>query len=408
MNRGIRFQAFFTKRFPTFRSRNVALYYALTMFMNGWFILPNWVFYFSRFINIPQIGVIDGLSKLVAVILEVPSGAVSDLFGKRNTLIFGNVSIVASCIVLMFASNFPLLLLGNILMFIGFAFISGSKEAILYDSMIDIKKERHYDEVLGKVNSIATCVTIFSIFAGGVLYGIHPKLTFFAWMMFSMIATTLLFFMKEPKSDSEHVSYAAYISKLKTGVTSIFKQPAFTFILPVLFFPMLVHSYEGVIRQNTGAYFGFNGETFGYLLALIFIPTLFVSYNYKKIVDICKDHIEHVFMILYAIGFFLVYIFRSMSVGVVSFLFIYIAQELVKPYVVSLVNKNTQSKHRATALSTVSLFSEFPYIVLVMFGGSLIQVDKIKYLYVLLCVALLVYAMVRGLGAGVKIEKKRK
>jgi MFS family permease len=386
--------------FPTYKNKNIKLYYFLTAFMNGWFILPNWVFYFAKFISIIQVGIIDGISKLVAVFLEVPSGAVSDLVGKKKTLIFGNAFLVLSCLTLIYATNFLWLLIGNIFMFIGFAFISGSKEALLYDSLIDIKKEKHYDEVLGKVNSIATFVTILSIFAGGLLFRFNPRYTFVAWAIFSLVSIFILMFMKEPLSDEEQVNYYEYFSKLKSGVSSIFTKSVVTFVLPVLFFSMLIKSYEGVIRQNTGAYFGFTGETFGYLMALISIPTLFVSYNYNKIAKKLKGGIEYLFIGLYALGFLIVYLTNSVIYGIASFILVYTAQEIVKPYVTSLVNRNTLSKHRATALSTVNLFSEFPYMIIVLFLGPLIEVSSIKFLYLGFIVALGGYIATRLIKDG--------
>ncbi len=379
------------KRFPTFNNKNILLYYFLTIFMNGWFILPNWVFYFAQFITIPKIGLIDGVSKLVAVFLEVPSGAVSDLLGKKRTLIFGNLAFVICCLILINATNFTWLLIGNIIMFIGFAFISGAKEAILFDSLKDIQKEDQYDEVLGKVNSIATFTTVASIFGGGLLFRFNPQFTFVAWLLFSLISIGLLAYMSEPKSDTNEASYTEYFSKLKTGVQSIFTKPVFTFVLPVLFFSMLIKAYEGVIRQNTGAYFGFSGETFGYILALILVPTLLVSYNYDKILKLLKEKVEFLFVCFYLVGFLLVYITNNLYFGIFSFLSVYVAQELAKPYIIGLINKQTESKHRATAISTVSLFSEFPYMIEVIFFGTLIQVENIKYYYVFLLVALALY-----------------
>lgn len=359
--------------------------------MNGWFILPNWVFYFAQFISIPKIGVIDGISKLIAVILEVPSGAVSDLIGKKKTLILGNLSFILCCLILIFARDFTWLLIGNIVMFIGFAFVSGAKEAILFDTLKDIKKENHYDEVLGKVNSIATFTTVASIFGGGLLFRFNPQYTFVAWLLFSAISIGLLTFMSEPKTDTEEVSYSEYFSKLRTGVQSIFTKPVFSFVLPVLFLSMLIKSYEGVIRQNTGAYFGFSGETFGYVLALILIPTLFISYNYDKIIKLLKEKVEILFVALYMFGFLLVYLTNNLYLGMFSFLSVYVAQEIAKPYIIGLINKHTESKHRATAISTVSLFSEFPYMIVVIFFGTLIQVENIKYYYLLLLAVLIGY-----------------
>lgn len=104
------------------------------------------------------------------------------------------------------------------------------------------------------------------------------------------------------------------------------------------------------------------------------------------------------FVGLYFVGFAIVYITNNPIFGVFSFLFVYVAQEIVKPYIVSLVNKNTESKHRATAISTVSLFSEFPYMITVIFFGSLIKVDNIRYLYLVFVAALCSYVVIKKTG----------
>lgn len=390
----------FTSSFPNFGSKNIKLYYLLAIFLSGMFILPNWVFYFGRFIAIPAIALIDGLSKLVAVFLEIPSGAVSDSFGKKRTLIAGNACLALCCLILINASTFATLLIGNIVMFVGFALLSGAKEAILYDSLIDIKKEDEYDNVLGRVNTLTIATTITSIFIGGFLYSIRPELTFWAWFVFNIAAIVTLLGMKEPRAAAAEIEEVTtikeYSLRLREGAKSIFSHSVIKFILPVLFFSMLIKAYEGVIRQNTGAYFGFTGETFGYLMALISIPALFVSYNYGRISKRFADRTQNVFIFLYAIGFMIVFLTNNLLFGVLSFVCIYAAQEIAKPYITSLINKNTDSRHRATALSTVSLFSEMPYMFITIFLGFAIEVEYIRYLYLTFTLSLFAYAMVRS------------
>lgn len=360
--------------------------------MNGWFILPNWVFYYGQFITIVQIGLIDGLSKVAAVGLEVPSGAISDYFGKKLTLILGNICFILSCIIILYATSFSGLLIGNIIMFVGFAFVSGAKEALLYDSMLESKTEEHYDEVLGKVNSVSIAITIISIFVGGWLFGIDPKLTFIAWIVFSAVSIVVLLFIKEPSIDSVTSTYSSYFATLKSGVHAIFQKSFRPYVVTVLFWSMFIKAYEGVIRQSMGSYFGYTGETLGYTIALVSIPALVVAFNYKKIKDFLGDkRIEFTLILMFLVAFSVAFV-ASIIAGMATFLFLYVAQEIAKPYVLGLVNKNIDSKHRATALSTVSLFSEIPYIIIVIGMGQLMSPSNIHYLYILFIGFLLVYA----------------
>lgn len=201
--------------------------------------------------------------------------------------------------------------------------------------------------------------------------------------------------MNEPRNDKEDLTYTVYLGTLKDGVKSIFTKPFISFILPVLFFSMLIKAYEGVIRQNTGASFGFTGETFGYMLAIMWIPTLIVSFNYGRISKFLKERVEYLLVGFYLVGFMIVYLTSNIYFGALSFLSIYVAQELAKPFVTSLINKNTKSGHRATAISTVALFAEIPYMIVVIFLGGLLVIDKIKFLYLAYAIALVLYFFIR-------------
>jgi len=367
------------------------LYYFLTIFLNGWFILPNWVFYFGKFITIVQIGLIDGISKIVGLVIEVPSGTISDIFGKKITLLIGNIAIIISCLILISSFNFVHLLTGSIVMFIGFAFISGAKEALLYDSLIEIGKENQYDEILGKISSISIATTIASIFIGGFLYGINPVFPFIAWAIFSLIAVIILIFMKEPQIEKDKSKTVTFMTTIKDGVNSIFGAKFRKYLFPVLFLSMFIRSYEGVVRQNMGAYFGFNGETLGYIIAISFIPALITAYNYKKIkAKIGSCNFEYmlglIFLTAFSVAFFATWYF-----GAITFILIYVAQELARPFILGRINRGVESSHRATAISTVSLLSDIPYLILVIGFGSMLGLSNLKYLYVIFLGAVCVY-----------------
>lgn len=72
------------KSFPDYGSRNIRLYYFLTFFLNAWFFMPNWVFYFNQFISIKEIALLSGTAKVLQIFMEIPSGAIADLLGYKK------------------------------------------------------------------------------------------------------------------------------------------------------------------------------------------------------------------------------------------------------------------------------------------------------------------------------------
>ncbi len=210
------------KLFPTFSLHNIWAYYWLGIFLNGWFILPNWVFYFRQHISQIEIGWVEGAAVLIGILMEVPSGAIADLIGKKRTIIAGSLVIILGCLVLINAREFTNFLIGNILMFIGFSFQSGATEAFAYDSMKEKRKEHHYDTVVAKHTSISLGATLFSTFLGGFLYHISPEAPFYAWIVFLSISVPLLLSTSEPKIDTEHFMSDIFDEEIVSWKTSGF------------------------------------------------------------------------------------------------------------------------------------------------------------------------------------------
>jgi MFS family permease len=354
------------KLFPTFGVKNISAYYLLAIFFNGWFIMPNWVFYFRQHISQIEVGWVEGAAILVGILMEVPSGALADLLGKKKTIIAGCLLIVISCTVLINASTFLNFLIGNILMFVGFSFQSGATEAFAYDSMKVEGKEQHYDTVVAKHTSLSIAATLFSTFVGGYLYSLAPEAPFYAWAVFMLISVALLLSTREPKIDSEHFSSRVYLDHLKEGVKTLFSQKLHNYLIPLLMLPITIKLYQGLVRQSMAGYFGYTGETFGYLFALISIPSIYLSFKY----DLIRKYFSNKKILLFNLfsfmcAFFIASITNNIILGGGVYLIINLTENITKPLISSLINERIDSKHRATTLSTLALVSQVPYIILV-------------------------------------------
>lgn len=379
------------KLFPSFGVKNISTYYWLAIFLNGWFIMPNWAFYFRQHISQIEVGWVEGAAVLVGILMEVPSGALADLLGKKKTIIAGSLIIALSCIVLINASIFINFLIGNILMFIGFSFQSGATEAFAYDSMKVVGKEEHYDTVVAKHTSLSITATLFSTFVGGYLYRLAPEAPFYAWALFMLISVALLIFTVEPKIDSEHFSGKAYISHLKEGVKTLFSHRLRNYLVPILMLPITIKLYQGLVRQSMAGYFGYTGETFGYLFALVSIPSIYLSFKYDLFRKIWSNKTILLFNLFsYMCAFFIASITNNILWGGGVYLIINLTENITKPLISSLINERIDSKHRATTLSTLSLITQAPYIVLVTFFAYMTEKVNLPALFSIYSLGLLI------------------
>ena len=74
--------------FPHSDIKNVKQFYWLSVFNNGWFINSNWIFLALVFMTKPILGLMDGLSVAIGMIVDLPSGAIADLIGRKKTIVF--------------------------------------------------------------------------------------------------------------------------------------------------------------------------------------------------------------------------------------------------------------------------------------------------------------------------------
>lgn len=362
--------------------RNIRLYYWLGLLLNGWFILPNWVFFFSEHLSVAEIGLIEGISVLVGVLMEVPSGVFSDLLGKKKTIIIGSLSLIVSCLVLINSTEFAHFLLGNILMFIGFSFHSGAIEAFAYDSLKEQGKESWYDKVVSKHTSITIAATLISTFLGGFLYRFAPQAPFIAWAVFLTLSIFVMGLAHEPRIDTVKFSVSLYLQHLRKGVMTLFGLRLRNYLIPLLAIPIIIKLYQGLVRQSMAGYFGYTGETFGYLFALVSLPAILLSFRYSEIRQKLgnKSLLLLIFMI-YAIVFGIASTTTGLIVGGGLYLLLNVTENIARPLVSSLVNERIDSKHRTTTLSTLSLISQGPYIILVTFFAGLTESSHIPRLF---------------------------
>lgn len=100
-----------------------------------------------RGFTLAQIGLAEGVFHLVSLVCEVPSGMAADLLGRRRTLIYGGALGVFSALIMAFAPNLALICLGMGLKALGYNLLSGTQEALTYDSLKTAGLESEYIKI---------------------------------------------------------------------------------------------------------------------------------------------------------------------------------------------------------------------------------------------------------------------
>ena len=214
--------------------RNAALFVWFRLLFNCRFYYPVYTILFLDFgLNLTQFAALNVAWALSIVLLEVPSGAMADVMGRRNLVVLAAVLMVVEMLV------FACLPVGGPWVFWAFqanrvisgaaeAFSSGADEALAYDSIAENERSTVWPTVMGRLNRWMALGFIVSSLVGAFVYdadSVNHVLHWLGWqgadlskavtlkfpiylcviMSFACVAVTLA--MKEPPLGEDSRSF---------------------------------------------------------------------------------------------------------------------------------------------------------------------------------------------------------
>src|SRR3989344_1472765 len=180
--------------------RNIWTFYLFQIFRCLELSVSVFILYLlSNGLTMTQIMTIQAIFMITELILEVPSGAFADLYGRKTSLALGMLFSTVSYITYAIGSTYVVFLIANILMAFSVALRSGADSALLYDSLKEAKQEKKYGKIYSTSNGIALITYALSALASGFLgmYFAYRNIVYItAAIFFISFLITLLF--KEP------------------------------------------------------------------------------------------------------------------------------------------------------------------------------------------------------------------
>jgi len=350
--------------------RNILLSYVLAFLYHSWFWLGIWVFYYLRFTNYAGIGIVEAIMITLSIALEVPAGVLADMIGKKKTLFLAFLFCGISGIVFGFTTNFSMLILSVLLVSTGAACYSGTLEALQYDSLKDLRKEKIFDKVIANTNTISLIASAVCGVVGGFLYSILPGLPFIFVGIFQLAGIVVVFFIQEPKHDSVKFTFSSFLKNQIEGFKQLSKtKRIFSHTILLVGCGLFMVIASEMLDYVQGVEIGFQPSQFGIITAGMYICAAIVSqlvpifHKYFSALSISK-----LSAMIVGITFLLSPMLGLISGAIV--LTIRWSFESVFDGGTSLViNDNVDSQHRATTISTLRLLKNIPYaIVAYLFG----------------------------------------
>lgn len=171
-----------------------------------------------------------------SAIFELPTGFISDLIGRKKTIIMGTLANTLSIIFYAIGNNYTFLIIGAILEGLSRASFSGNNDAFLYDSLRDSHQKNTYGEYLGKITSALQFSLGIAAILGSIIASYSFKYLLWASVIPQCIALIIAVFLVNPINESSnktnifsHMNQALTYFKMKKKLRLISLGSIFTY-----------------------------------------------------------------------------------------------------------------------------------------------------------------------------------
>lgn len=317
-----------------------------------WFnlIMPIVVlFYQENGLNMSQIFILKSVYSIAMVATELPSGYLADVWGCRRTLLIGAVLGTLGMTIYSFSAGFASFLMAEVVLGIGFSFVSGADSAMLYDSLKAENRENEYTKFEGRITSAGNFAEALAGVLGGFLATYALRTPYFFQIGVAAIGIPAAVMLKEPQHAIERTHL-----KMKEILSII----AVTYRQREMRSAILISSFTGAATL-TYAWFvqpyfqeaGVPVSVFGILwTALNLMAGVLSMFSYKVEQWLGMRKTLLLIVIFISTGFLLTALEISLA-GIAILFFFYMIRGVATPVLKNQINQYTDSKVRATILS---------------------------------------------------------
>jgi MFS family permease len=185
--------------------KNIALLYGFSFFDQFMIVIALWIPYLAtQGIGMRQFMELQAVFAIVILSGEVPSGLLSDLWGRKKTLLLGATLKAVSFSLLPLWSSYEGFLFYHLTMGIALSMISGGDVALLWDSYLAEGGEKSRGvAVLGNATLAAQMGTTVSALLGGAVVTLSYGHLLWANAILSWIPVLLVLCIAEPPASYE-------------------------------------------------------------------------------------------------------------------------------------------------------------------------------------------------------------
>lgn len=329
---------------------NIWKLYLLKTLMGMFLVIPIIVLFFQdNGLTLQEVFILQGAFTLSLVIWELPSGYLSDRWGRKNTCTLAGFCYFLAVLIYSMSNGFWGFLVGELILGIGVSFFSGTLEALTYDTLLELKEEKTYRKVHGHQAFLHFGAEALGSVIGGALATYSLRAPMLATLVPFAGTFLVSLTLEEPKrhtmSDTAHLQAMLRICKqtfASAPLRSVIILHACISTLTMIFF-----WFTQPFQMDTGLPLAYFGLAHAVIVAAGAIASK-CTHTMERWID------DRLFLMLIAlivlVGYFAVGSMYTIY-GLIFFLTTRVCWGFLSPLSSDLINRMTSSDIRATVLS---------------------------------------------------------
>ncbi|MBW3014878.1 MFS transporter [Candidatus Woesearchaeota archaeon] len=361
------------------KSKNIHIMFALYVIGGLMFFLPVLALYYEESLfTATNVAIIFAVSSVSFALFEIPTGAISDLFGRKRTIVLGNLFALSGLVFLYYGGSMFMFVMYALFNSFGRALMSGTDSALMYDTLMDEKKEHMFKKVIGTCHALWPVGATIGSVLGGYMAAVSLKTPIAYTFIPFGVATLLTLFLKEPLYEKEQHSV---VTHMKESFKVIFHNKQVLLLMVGMFILMAfgesIHMLKPLFLEFKDIPIRYFGIIYGFVFGVSAVGHYLSHDVSEKIGDkntlLVATFTMPLFIILAALF--------DKYVAIVFLVLSSVPFGLRRPVIELMLNKEVSSQRRATIISTGSFMEQLGLTVFVPIVGYMADIWSINFAY---------------------------
>ncbi len=266
--------------------RKLRLFYVFRLLATSYLYVPIFMlFQVSRGLTFFESLLLGGIFSAVVIAVEVPTGVFADRIGRRRSMMFGALAMVASCLLAMTAHSFATFAVAESLGALSIALCSGADSAYLFDFLRENDRAHEYDRRESTASAWHLMGSAVAFAGGGLLAQIDLALPYLVTAGVAAVAAVVASQLHDDRpTASDHRIPASMVmrswsSQVASALGAVTRNPRLAWIVgySAVVFVLLratVYLYQPYLEER-----GLGAVSIGLLFAGVYVIASLVAYR---------------------------------------------------------------------------------------------------------------------------------